>query len=302
MPRQRTIEAPVHAIGVGVHTGKVARITLRPAPVDTGIEFTRTDTPHWRPIKARAENVCDTTLATSIGIEGVQVATVEHLLSALWGLGIDNLHVDLHGEEVPIMDGSAQPFIDLVQSVGVREQNAPKRYILITREVRVSHGDAVATLRPYDGFKAGYTFVFDHPVYNRYPKHAELDFARTSYVDDVSGARSFGLMRELPQAQAIKRCLGSSLANAVGIDDHGIINDEGLRYPDEFVKHKILDAIGDLYLLGLPLIGAFEGYMSGHSLNNTLAQALLRCTDAWTLVASDDAATFSAARQTATLN
>lgn len=261
------------------------RLTLRPAEANSGIDFDRLDVPA-SPVAATAENVTDTTLSTSIGDHGVQVATVEHLMSALWGLGIDNVRVELTGEEVPIMDGSAQPFVEMVQGAGIRELAAPRKFIKITREISVTQGDAHASLRPYDGFRAAYTFVADHPVFNRYPKRADVDFASACYVGEVCAARSFGLMRELPQAQAIRKCLGSSLQNAVGIDDHDIVNIEGLRYHDEFVKHKLLDAIGDLYLLGVPVIGAFDGYMSGHALNNKLARAVLRCTDAWTLVSS----------------
>ena len=286
MQCQRTINRTAHAIGTGVHSGRPVRMTLRPAEEDTGIEFLRLDAPA-KPVRALAEHVSDTTLSTSIAEHGVQVATVEHLMSALWGLGIDNVRVELSGEEVPIMDGSARPFVEIVQGAGIRDQAAPRKFIKITREISVSQGDARATLRPYDGFRADYTFVADHPVYNRHPKHVELDFATTCYVDDMSGARSFGLMRELGQAHAIRKCLGSSLQNAVGIDDNDIVNPEGLRYDDEFVKHKLLDAIGDLYLLGRPVIGAFDGYMSGHALNNKLARAVLRCTDAWTLSAAE---------------
>lgn len=282
---QRTIDRPAHAIGIGVHSGRPVRLTLRPAKADTGIVFQRLDVAA-RPVAATAQNVTDTTLSTSIGDHGIQVATVEHLMSALWGLAIDNLHVELNDEEVPIMDGSARPFVEMIQSAGIRTLPAPRKFIKITREVAVSQGEAHASLRPYDGFRAAYTFVADHPVYNRYPKRADVDFSTACYVGDVCAARSFGLLRELPQAQAIRKCLGSSLQNAVGVDDHDIVNTEGLRYHDEFVKHKLLDAIGDLYLLGVPVIGAFDGYMSGHALNNKLARAVLRCTDAWTLVSS----------------
>lgn len=282
---QRTIERPAHAIGIGVHSGRPVRMTLRPAEANSGIDFDRLDVAAG-PVAAAAQNVTDTTLSTSIGDHGVQVATVEHLMSALWGLAIDNVRVELTNEEVPIMDGSAQPFVEMIQGAGIRELRAPRKFIKITREVSVSQGDAHASLRPYDGFRAAYTFVADHPVFNRYPKRVDVDFASACYVGDVCAARSFGLMRELPQAQAIRKCLGSSLQNAVGIDDHDIVNSEGLRYHDEFVKHKLLDAIGDLYLLGVPVLGAFDGYMSGHALNNKLARAVLRCTDAWTLVSS----------------
>ena len=263
-------------------------MTLRPAGENTGIVFVRTDTAQPTFIAARADNVSDTTLATSVAEDGAQVSTVEHLMSALWGIGIDNLIVELSSEEVPIMDGSAAPFVDLISTVGVVEQSAPRQYIRIKREVKVTQGDAVAVLKPHGGFKASYTFVADHPVYNRHPKQATLDFSRTSYCDQVSRARSFGLMNELEQAQAINKCLGSSLENAVGIDGDEVMNEDGLRYHDEFVKHKLLDAIGDLYLLGRPILGEFDGYMSGHALNNKLARALMRCEDAWELVSFAD--------------
>lgn len=258
-------------------------MTLRPAGENTGIRFIRTDLSRAQ-VKASAMHVSDTTLSTSIAERDVQVSTVEHLMSALWGLGIDNLAVELNSEEVPIMDGSAAPFINLIRSVGVVDQNAPKEYIRVTRTVEVTQGDAVARLSPFDGFRADYTFEADHPVYNRYPKRAVLDFSHTSYEDEVGGARSFGLVKELDQARSINRCLGSSLENAVGIDDERILNPDGLRYRDEFVKHKLLDAIGDLYLLGRPILGSFHGHKSGHALNNKLARALLRCEDAWEMV------------------
>lgn len=263
-------------------------MTLRPAGENTGIVFTRTDLAGqtggraW--VAADAQKVSDTTLSTSLDGNGVRVSTVEHLMSALWGLGIDNLQVELNSEEVPIMDGSAAPFIYLIKSVGVVEQNAPRQFIRIKREITVNQGDAVARLKPFDGFRAHYTFVADHPVYNRYPKQTTLDFNDVSYVEQVSRARSFGLIKELEQAQAINRCLGSSLENAVGIDDYRVLNEDGLRYEDEFVKHKMLDAIGDLYLLGRPLLADFYGYKSGHALNNKLARAVARCEDAWEVI------------------
>ncbi len=262
-------------------------MTLRPAGENTGIVFTRTDilgrSGRGTCVRADACNVTDTTLSTTLTENGAQVATVEHLMSALWGMGIDNVVVELNSEEVPIMDGSAAPFIYLIKSVGVVEQQAAKEFIRIKREIKVTQGDAVASLSPYEGFRAHYTFVADHPVYNRYPKQATLDFNAVSYVEEVSRARSFGLVKELEHAQAINRCLGSSLENAVGIDDYDVLNPDGLRYQDEFVKHKLLDAIGDLYLLGRPLLGDFYGYKSGHALNNKLARALVRCEDAWEL-------------------
>ncbi|MEM1232359.1 MAG: UDP-3-O-acyl-N-acetylglucosamine deacetylase [Pseudomonadota bacterium] len=285
-PYQRTIRQSVHAIGIGVHSAAKVRMTLRPAPVNTGVVFVRKDLGGLE-VPASAMHVSDTTLSTSVADQGVQVATVEHLMSALWGLGIDNLYVELSAEEVPIMDGSAAPFIYLINTVGTVAQSALRQFLRITRPITVSQGDATATLKPCAGFKAAYTFVADHPVYNRYPKRAELDFNRYSYVSGVSRARSFGKIDELEQAQAINRCLGSSLENAVGIDEYQVLNDGGLRYEDEFVKHKVLDAIGDLYLLGRPILGAFDGYMSGHALNNKLAKALLRCSDAFEVVSGE---------------
>ena len=283
MLRQRTIKSPVHAIGIGVHSGQKVRMTLRPAGENTGIVFVRSDLGHAA-IRAHASHVSDTTLATTIAEGDAQVATVEHLMSALWGLSIDNLIVDLSNEEVPIMDGSAAPFVYLINSAGIIEQDAAREFIRITRPITVTQGDASATLEPFNGFEVDYTFVADHPVYNRYPKQALLNFSETSYVEEVCRARSFGLVEELEQAQGIQRCLGSSLENAVGIDEYQILNDDGLRYEDEFVKHKLLDVIGDLYLLGRPVVGRFHGYMSGHALNNKLARALLRCEDAFEIV------------------
>jgi len=288
MLRQTTIRRPVHAIGIGVHSGKKVRMTLRPAGENTGIVFVRADAA-GATVRASALLVSDTTLSTSVAQNGVTVATVEHLLSALWGVGIDNLVVELTDEEVPILDGSAAPFVRLIRSVGIVEQAALKLFIRVKREIKVSQGDATASLQPYNGFRAHYTFVADHPVYNRYPKQATVDFAVTSYEREVAAARSFGLIGELEQAQQINRCLGSSLENAVGLDEHDVLNEGGLRYHDEFVKHKLLDAMGDLYLLGHPLLAQFDGYKSGHALNNKLARALLRCDDAWDLVTLDDA-------------
>ena len=287
MLRQRTLRKSVHAIGIGVHSGNKVRMTLRPAEANTGIRFVRADCPDVA-VAALAQNVSSTLLSTSISEEGSNISTVEHLMSALWGLAIDNAVIELSGNEVPIMDGSAGPFVKLIESVGARDQSVPRKFIRITQELTVAQGDAVATLSPYDGFKGTYTFVADHPVYNRYPKRVELDFTRDSYRDDLSRARSFGLIDDLPRAHAIDRCLGSSLENAVGVSDDCVLNEEGLRYVDEFAKHKLLDAVGDLYLLGLPLLAAFEGYMSGHKLNNELARAVLLQPDSWELVSADN--------------
>lgn len=287
MLQQRTIRNVVNAIGTGVHSASKVQMTLRPARPNSGIVFIRTDCKGARPISATVENVCDTTLATSIGLDELRISTVEHLLSAVWGVGVDNLTVELSGREVPSLDGSAAPFIYLLRRAGIVDQQEPKKFIRIRKPLTVTDGKARLTLKPYSGFKAGYTFVYDHPVYNRYPKQVEIDFSRSSYVEDVSRARSFGLVNELEQAQAIDRCLGSSLENSVGINDYTVLNEDGLRYEDEFAKHKLLDLLGDLYLLGHPLIGQVEGYMSGHALNNRLCRKLLETTDAWELTTAD---------------
>ena len=287
MLRQRTLRKSAHAIGIGVHSGTKVRMTLRPAEANTGIRFVRADCPDVA-VAALAQNVSSTLLSTSISEAGSNISTVEHLMSAFCGLAIDNAVIELSGNEVPIMDGSAGPFVKLIESVGARAQSVPRKFIRITQELTVAQGDAIATLSPYDGFKGAYTFVADHPVYNRYPKRVELDFTRDSYRDDLSRARSFGLIDDLPRAHAIDRCLGSSLENAVGVSDDCVLNEEGLRYVDEFAKHKLLDAVGDLYLLGLPLLAAFDGYMSGHTLNNELARAVLLQPDSWELVSADN--------------
>lgn len=286
MDVQHTIAKAVDAIGVGVHTGERSRISIRPAPSNFGIQFVRDDFPNTF-IRATVEHVSDTTLSTSIRYNDVEIATVEHLMSALWGTKVDNAVVHVRGEEIPILDGSAEGFVNLIEMAGLRKCNARRRYLKLNREVTATQGDAVASLRPYDGFKVRYTFVKYHRVFNRYPKDIEVDFSVDSYINDVSKARSFGLVEELTQAQSVNRCLGSSLENAVGIDDKGILNPEGLRYKDEFVKHKVLDVIGDLYLLGMPLLAEFEGYKSGHALNNKLIRAVIRTPEAWTIVDSD---------------
>lgn len=284
MLKQRTIRSPVTAIGVGVHSGKKIKMTLKPAAPGKGIVFVRVDNAATPGVRAAVGNVRDTTLATTLCDGSARVSTVEHLMSAMWGVGIDNLIVELSGGEVPSLDGSAAPFIYLLHRAGIVEQKTPKTFIRIKKPVHVSDGKATMDLAPFPGFKASYTFVYDHPVYNRYPKHVEIDFAHCSFVDDVSRARSFGLVNELEQAQTIDRCQGSSLENSVGIDDYTILNQEGLRYEDEFVKHKLLDLIGDLYLLGHPVLGEVRGYMSGHALNNRLGVKLLESKDAWELV------------------
>lgn len=288
MLQQKTIKSPVSTIGIGVHTGDKVQLTLNPAPQNTGIVFIRSDLPQRPQIHANAKNVSNTMLATSLSDNGVTVSCVEHLMSALWSAGIDNLYIEVSSEEIPIMDGSAAPFIYLIKQSGIALQNAPKEFIKIKKVIEIVSDDARTSLRPFDGFKASYTFVYDHHVYNRYPKYAEIDFTQVSFENEVSRARTFGLAKDLDQAQSINKCLGSSLENAVGIDDYNILNKNGLRYEDEFVKHKLLDAVGDLYLLGNPIIGAFEGYKSGHTSNNELALALLEQPDAWELVSYEN--------------
>jgi len=288
MIRQRTLKNVIRATGVGLHTGEKIYLTLRPAPVDTGIVFCRVDLDKVVLIRARPENVGDTRLSTTLVNGDVRISTVEHLLSAMAGLGIDNAFIDLSAAEVPIMDGSAGPFVFLIQSAGIEEQNAPKRFIRIKRPVQVEDGDKTARFEPFDGFKVGFTIEFDHPVFKSNTQHSEIDFSTTSFVKEVSRARTFGFMHEIEQLRARELALGGSLDNAVVLDEFRVLNEDGLRYRDEFVKHKILDAIGDLYLLGHSLIGAFSGYKSGHALNNRLLRALIADESAWEEVTFDD--------------
>jgi UDP-3-O-[3-hydroxymyristoyl] N-acetylglucosamine deacetylase len=284
MIKQRTLKNVIRATGVGLHTGDKVYLSLRPAPVDTGIVFRRTDLAQVVEIRARAENVGDTRLSTTLVKGQVRISTIEHLLSALAGLGIDNAYIDLSTSEVPIMDGSAGPFVFLIQSAGIEEQNAPRRYIRIKRAIRVQQDDKWAKLEPFDGFKVSFQIDFNHPVFKRTRQHAEIDFSKTSFVKEVSRARTFGFMHEIELLRENKLALGGSLENAIVVDDYRVLNEEGLRYEDEFVKHKILDAIGDVYLLGHSLIGAFSGYKSGHELNNILLRTLLADKQAWEFV------------------
>ncbi|ATJ82203.1 UDP-3-O-acyl-N-acetylglucosamine deacetylase [Halomonas beimenensis] len=290
MIRQRTLKNVIRATGVGLHSGKKVYLTLRPAPVDTGIVFVRTDLEPEVQIPARAENVADTTLCTALSQDGVKVATVEHLMSALAGLGIDNAYVDVSAPEVPIMDGSAGPFVFLIQSAGIAEQNAPKKFIRIKREVVVRDGDKEAIFLPHHGFKVSFAIDFDHPVFEDQKQTAMVDFSTTSFVKEVSRARTFGFMRDLEHLRSNNLALGGSLDNAIVVDDYRIVNEGGLRYDDEFVKHKVLDAIGDLYQLGHSLIGEFRGVKSGHALNNQLCRALMETADAWEIVTFEDEA------------
>ena len=288
MIRQRTLKNSISATGVGLHTGSKVYLTLRPAAANTGVVFRRVDFDEPVEIKACAENVGETNLSTTLVKDGVRVSTVEHLLSAMAGLGVDNAYVDLSAAEVPIMDGSAGPFVFLIQSAGIEEQNAPKRFIRILRKVAVQDGDKAACFEPFDGFKVSFAIEFDHPVFKQCVNHASLDFSTTSFVKEVSRARTFGFTRDLERLRANNLALGGNVDNAIVVDDFRVLNEDGLRYRDEFVKHKVLDAIGDLYLLEHSCIGAYRGYKSGHELNNRLLSRLLRTRDAWEVVTFDD--------------
>lgn len=275
MLRQRTLKSLIGASGVGLHTGQKVRMTLRPAPVDTGIVFRRIDLTSPVDIPARAELVGDTRMASCLVRDGVRVSTVEHLMSALGGLGVDNAYVDLDAAELPIMDGSASPFVLLIQQAGIEEQTAPKRFLRVTRRVEVRNGDKWARLEPYDGFKLSFSIDFRHPVIERSTQSVSVDFAETSYLKEIARARTFGFMHEVEELRESGLALGGGLDNAVVLDEYRVLNAEGLRFADEFIRHKLLDAIGDLYLLGGPLLGAFSAHKSGHALNNRLLRALL---------------------------
>jgi len=290
MIRQRTLKNTIRATGVGLHSGEKVYLTLKPAPADTGIVFRRTDLNPAVEIQARAENVGETMLSTTLVRDGVRVATVEHLLSAMAGLGIDNCYVELSASEVPIMDGSAGPFVFLLQSAGIAEQEAPKRFIRIKREVAIEEDGKKAVFMPFDGFKVSFAIDFDHPVFRGRVQSTTVDFSSTSFVKEVSRARTFGFMRDIEKLRAMNLALGGSVDNAIVVDDYKILNEDGLRYDDEFVKHKVLDAIGDLYLLGYSLIGEFQGFKSGHDLNNKLLRLLIAEQDAWELVTFEDEA------------
>lgn len=288
MIKQRTLKNTIRATGVGLHSGKKVYLTLKPAPADTGIVFCRADLDPLVEIPARAENVGETTLSTTLMKEGVRIDTVEHLLSAMAGLGIDNARIELSCSEVPIMDGSAGPFVFLIQSAGLEEQDAPKKFIRIKREVSVEENGKKATFLPFDGFKVSFEIDFDHPAFKKHTQSATIDFSSTTFVKEVSRARTFGFMREIEYLRSKHLTLGGSLDNAIVVGDDGVMNEDGLRYEDEFVKHKILDSIGDLYLLGHSLVGEFIGYKSGHALNNKLLRTLLSEPDAWDMVTFED--------------
>jgi UDP-3-O-[3-hydroxymyristoyl] N-acetylglucosamine deacetylase len=284
MLKQRTLKSQIKTTGVGLHSGARVDLTLRPGQPDSGIVFHRVDLPQSVAIPADARNVGDTRLSSSLEKDGVKVSTVEHLMSALAGVGIDNLHVDVAGPELPILDGSAGPFVFLLQSAGIVEQDTPKRYLRIKSPVEVVHGDKVARFDPHDGFVLDFTIDFPHPVFGSENRHVIVDFALHSYTKEVSRARTFGFMQDVEAMRSAGLALGGSLQNAIVLDETRVLNSEGLRYDNEFAKHKVLDAIGDLYLLGHPLIGKYTAFKSGHALNNAVSRALLERTDAWELV------------------
>src|SRR5215467_5544307 len=294
MLKQSTLKKLIKTTGVGLHTGARVDLTLRPAPADTGIVFHRVDLAQPMSIQADARHVGDTRLSSSLEKDGARVSTVEHLMSALAGLGIDNLHVDVAGPELPIMDGSAAPFVFLLQSAGIEEQAARKRYLRIKETVEVRQDDKWARFEPHHGFVLDFTIDFPHPVFGSENRHVVIDFAEHSYTKEVSRARTFGFMQDVEAMRAAGLALGGSLQNAIVLDETRVLNREGLRYDNEFVKHKVLDAIGDLYLLGHPLVGQYTAFKSGHALNNAVSRALLQRPDTFEIVtfrAEDDVPT-----------
>ncbi len=288
MIKQRTLKSVIRATGVGLHTGDKVYLTLRPAPANTGIIFRRVDLDPVVEISADPQHVGDTRLSTSVEMNGVKVSTVEHLMAAFAGLGIDNAYVDLTAAEVPIMDGSAAPFVFLMQSAGIEEQNRAKKFLRVIKSVEVKNGDKWARFDPFEGFKVTFTINFDHPIFVNSKQDASIDFSSSSFVKEVSRARTFGFMRDLEEMRKAGLAQGGSLDNAIVLNDFNIVNEEGLRYGDEFVKHKVLDAIGDLYLLGHPMIGEFTAHKSGHALNNQILRTLVADESAWELVSFDD--------------
>ena len=288
MIRQRTLKNEIKATGVGLHTGDKVMLTLKPAPIDFGIVFRRVDLSPIVEISAKAENVGETTLSTSLIQDGVKVSTVEHLLSAMAGLGIDNAIIEVNAPEVPIMDGSAGPFVFLIQSAGIQEQAAAKKFIRVKKPVAVKDGDKLAMFKPFDGFKVSFSIDFDHPVFRDKPLSATVDFSSTSFVKEVSRARTFGFMHEFEYLRSKGLAKGGSMDNAIAVDEFRVLNEDGLRYEDEFVKHKMLDAIGDLYLLGNSLVGEFNAHKSGHALNNHLLRELIKREDAWEVITFED--------------
>ena len=288
MLTQRTLQNPIKAFGVGLHTGNPIILKILPAPTDTGIIFKRVDLDPVVEIKASAENVGDTSLSTCLTSGETRISTIEHLMSAIAGLGIDNAYVEVNGPEIPIMDGSAAPFVFLLESAGLLEQDQIKKFIRIKDTVKVSHDDAWAQVSPFDGFKVDFTMLYDHPVHKDHATKASVNFNSTSFVREVSRARTFGFMSELETLNENNLALGASVKNTIAIGDDCIINEDGLRVENEMIKHKILDAIGDLYLLGHNLVGSFEGYKSGHKVNNALLRELIARPDTWEVKTYDD--------------
>jgi len=295
MIRQRTLKSSIKATGVGVHTGHKVTLVLRPAAPDTGIVFCRSDLPGNPAIPARAHNVVDTRMATVLEKDGARVSTVEHLMSAFFGLGIDNAYVDVSAEEVPIMDGSAATFVFLLQQAGIEPQAAPRKYLRVVKPVAIEQGDKRVGLAPYAGFKVGFSIEFRHPVFEQSETTVDIDFGEVSFVKEVARARTFGFTQDVEAMRNAGLGRGGSLDNAIVVDDFRVLNAEGLRFDDEFVKHKALDAVGDLYLAGHPLIGAFRGHKSGHALNNQLVRALLEDASAWEEVTFEEARDLPAA-------
>lgn len=289
MVKQRTLKNPVQATGVGLHTGERVDLTLRPAPANSGIVFRRVDLSPVVAIRAEAHAVHDTRLSTCLEADGVRVSTIEHLMSAFAGLGVDNAIVELSSAEVPIMDGSAGTFIFLLQSAGIAEQSAAKQFIRVKKTVEVRDGDKWVRFEPFNGYKLNFTINFAHPVFAGTKQNVTIDMGVHSYIKEVSRARTFGFMQDVEAMRAQGLALGGNLDNAIVMDEYRVINPDGLRFEDEFVKHKVLDAIGDLYLLGHPLIGAFSGHKSGHALNNALLRALLADEQAWEFATFDKA-------------
>lgn len=288
MVKQRTLKTSVSVTGVGLHSGEKVTLSLRPAPVNSGIVFRRVDVKPVEEIKARADLVHDTRLSTCMEQNGVRIATIEHLMSALAGLGIDNAIIEMDGAEVPIMDGSAGTFIFLLQSAGIVEQSAAKKFIRIKKTVEVKQGDKWVRFEPYNGYKLTFTINFAHPVFANTKQHVTVDLDEHSYIRDISRARTFGFMQDVENMRAQGLALGGSLDNAIVMDEYRVLNADGLRFEDEFVKHKVLDAIGDLYMLGHAVIGAFSGFKSGHALNNALLRELLADDEAWEFVTFDN--------------
>jgi UDP-3-O-[3-hydroxymyristoyl] N-acetylglucosamine deacetylase len=289
MLKQRTLRKAISATGVGLHNGEKVTLTLRPAAIDTGIVFKRVDLPQPNEILATPSAVHDTRMCSALEANGVRVATVEHIMSALAGLGVDNVYIDIDAAEIPIMDGSSGPFVFLLQEAGLLEQAAAKKFIRVKKVVEVVEGDKWVRFEPYHGFKVDFTIDFNHPVFEQSSNNVKIDFAVDSYIKEISRARTFGFMHEVEYLRSNGLARGGSLDNAIVLDEYRVLNTDGLRYDDEFVKHKALDAIGDLYMLGHPILGAFHAYKSGHALNNKLLRALLADAEAWEYITFEKA-------------